>query len=219
MANRWGTETIKRLATATPVAHDFDTDTLKLGLMATAYNPNTAFSTSLSWADVSASEASGTGYVAGGITVPSPAITVVQANSFGRVWAATTAYAVGDVVRPNANTNGHLYMCVTAGTSGGTEPTAGNWPTVSGKDSPTDGTVVWTEIGASITKFSSGNVVSPSLSLTGIQYGWIYDDQNATASNKSLICLLDFGSQKTWTSTVVTFTPDANLGWVFLTPS
>jgi hypothetical protein len=80
----------------------------------------------------------------------------------------------------------------------------------------TDSGVVWTEIGTSLTKFSSGNVVSSSMSLTGIQYGWIYD---ATTTNKDLICLLDFGSQKTWTSTVVTFTPDANLGWVYLTPS
>lgn len=219
MANRWGTQTLQRIMTANPVAHDFDTDTLKLALMATAYNPATAFTTSFAYPDVSASEASGTGYVAGGITVPTPAITTTQANSFGRAWAATTAYVLGDVIRPNANTNGHLYMAAQAGTSGGTEPTAGNWPTVSGKDSPADGTVIWTEIGASLTKFSSANIVSPSMSLTSIQYGWIYDDTPATAANKSLICLLDFGSQKTWTSTVVTFTPDANLGWVFLTPS
>lgn len=219
MANRWGTQTLQRIMTATPVAHDFDTDSLKLALMATAYNPATAFTTAFAYTDVSASEASGTGYVAGGITVPTPAITTTQANSFGRVWSATATYVLGDVIRPSANTNGHLYMVVTAGTTGGTEPVAGNWPTVSGKDSPTDGTVVYTEIGASLTKFSSANIVSPSMSLTGIQYGWIYDDTPATGANKSLICLLDFGSQKTWTSTVVTFTPDANLGWVYLTPS
>jgi hypothetical protein len=219
MANRWATDIIRRLATQTPVAYDFDTDTLKLALMATAYNPATAFTTTNTYADISASEASGTGYTATGITVPTPAWTTTQANSYGRAWTATTAYNVGDVIRPSANTNGHLYMVVTAGTTGGTEPIAGNWPTVSGKDSPTDGTVVYTEIGTSITKFSSGNIVSPSMSLTGIQYGWIYDAQNATAANQSLICLLDFGSQKTWTSTVVTFTPDTNLGWVFLTPS
>lgn len=216
MANRWGTETIKRLATNTPVAHDFDSDTLKLALMATAYNPATAFTTTFSYADISASEASGTGYVAGGITVPTPAITTVQANSFGRLWVASTAYVLGDVVRP-ITTNGHLYVCAGAGTSAGSEPT---WTLVSGRDNvAVDGSVIWSEIGTSITKFSSANIVSPSLSLTGIQYGWIYDDTNATAANKSVICLLDFGSQKTWTSTVVTFTPDANLGWVYLTPS
>jgi hypothetical protein len=203
--------------TATPVAHDFDSDTLKLGLMATAYNPATAFTTSFSWADVSASEVSGTGYVAGGITVPSPAITTVQAASFGRAWAGTTGYVLGDVVRP-VTAPTHLYMCVQAGTSSGTEPATWN-TTVPGKDMATDGTVLWSEIGTSIMKFSSANIVSPSMSLTSVQYGWIYDDTNATAANKTLICLLDFGSQKTWTSTVVTFTPDSNLGWVYLTPS
>jgi hypothetical protein len=202
--------------TATPVAHDFDSDSLKLGLMATAYNPATAFTTSFSWADVSASEVSGTGYVAGGITVPTPAITTTQAASFGRLWTLSTAYVLGDVVRP-VTAPTHLYMCVQAGTSSATEPAT--WGTVSGKDMATDGGVIWSEIGTSIMKFSSANIVSPSMSLTSVQYGWIYDDTNATAANKTLICLLDFGSQKTWTSTVVTFTPDANLGWVYLTPS
>lgn len=216
MANRWGTQTIQRLATANPVAHDFDTDTLKLALMATAYNPATAFTTSFAYTDVSGSEASGTGYVAGGITISTPAWTTTQANSFGRAWVASTAYVAGDVVRP-ITTNGHLYMCAVGGTSAGSEPT---WTTVTGRDNvATDNGVIWTEIGTSITKFSSANIVSPSMSLTGIQYGWIYDDTPATGANKSLICLLDFGSQKTWTSTVVTFTPDTNLGWVYLTPS
>jgi len=216
MANRWGTQTVQRIMTATPVAHDFDTDSLKLALMATAYNPVTAFTTTFSYADISASEASGTGYVAGGIAVPTPAITTVQANSYGAVWTTLTPYVLGDVVRP-VTTNGHLYMCAGAGTTAAGEPT---WTTVAGRDNVTiDGSVVWSEIGASITKFSSAAIVSPSMSLTSIQYGWIYDDTNATAANKSVICLLDLGSQKTWTSTVVTFTPDANRGWVYLTPS
>jgi hypothetical protein len=114
MANRWATDIIRRLATQTPVAYDFDTDTLKLALMATAYNPATAFTTTNTYADISASEASGTGYTATGITVPTPAWTTTQANSYGRAWTATTAYNVGDVIRPSANTNGHLYMVVTA---------------------------------------------------------------------------------------------------------
>lgn len=216
MPNRWGTQTLQRIMTANPAAHDFDTDTLKLALMATAYNPATAFTTAFAYPDVSASEASGTGYVAGGIAVSTPAITTTQANSFARVWTASTVYVAGDVVRP-ITTNTHLYMCAVGGTSAASEPT---WTTVSGRDNvAADNGVVWTEIGSSITRFSSANIVSPSMSLTGIQYGWIYDDTNATAANKTLICLLDFGSQKTWTSTVVTFTPDANLGWVYLTPS
>jgi hypothetical protein len=188
-------------------------DTLKLALMATAYTPAADLTGVAVYSDISASEASGSGYTAGGITVPSPAMTTTYANSYGRLWAVTTAYVAGDVVRPTTG-NTHLYMATNSGTSAGTEPT---WNTTPGKDNAaTDNGIVWTEIGTSITKFSSSNVVSASMTLTGIQYGWIYDN---TTTNKDLICLLDFGSQKTWTSTVVTFTPDANLGWVYLTPA
>lgn len=214
MANRWAPSVLNRaFAGGASDAIVLASDTLKLALMANAYTPAADLTGVAVYTDVSASEAAGTGYVAGGITVPSPAMTTTYANTFARTWAASTAYNVGDVVRPVTG-NGHLYMCAVAGTSAATEPT---WNTVAGKDNAaTDNGVVWTEIGTSITKFSSGNVVSPSMSLTGIQYGWIYD---STTTNKDLICLLDFGAQKTWTSTVVTFTPDANLGWVYLTPA
>lgn len=214
MTNRWAPTILNRaFAGAAADAIVLSTDVLKLALMATAYTPAADLTGVAVYGDISASEAAGTGYVAGGITVPSPAMTTTYANSFGRLWAATTAYVAGDVVRPTAG-NAHLYMCAVAGTSAGSEPT---WTTVSGRDNAaTDNGIIWTEIGSSITKFSSANIVSPSMSLTAIQYGWIYDN---TTTNKDLVCLLDFGSQKTWTSTVVTFTPDANLGWVYLTPS
>ena len=214
MANRWAPSILARaFAGGASDAIVLATDTLKLALMTTAYTPAADLTGIAVYGDISASEAAGTGYVAGGITVPTPAMSTIYANTYGRLWVATTAYVLGDVVRP-ITTNTHLYMCAAAGTSAGSEPT---WTTVSGKDNAAvDGTVTWTEIGTSLTKFSSANIVSPSMSLTSIQYGWIYDN---TTTNKDLICLLDFGSQKTWTSTVVTFTPDANLGWVYLTPS
>jgi hypothetical protein len=214
MANRWAPSIMaKAFAGGASDAIVFSTDTLKLALMNTAYTPAADLTAVTVYGDISASEASGTGYVAGGISLTSPAMTTVYANSFARTWVTGTAYVVGDVVRPSTG-NTHLYMATVAGTSAGSEPT---WNTVAGKDNAaTDGTIVWSEIGTSLTKFSSANIVSPSMSLTSIQYGWIYDN---TTTNKDLICLLDFGSQKTWTSTVVTFTPDANLGWVYLTPS
>ncbi len=53
-------------------------------------------------------------------------------------WQASTSYNVGDYVRPSTD-NGYSYECITAGTSGDTEPT---WPTNLG-DTVTDGTVVW----------------------------------------------------------------------------
>ncbi len=53
-------------------------------------------------------------------------------------WAATTAYSVGDVRRPTTR-DGFAYIVVSAGTSGGSEPTWNNrW-----KRDTTDGTVTW----------------------------------------------------------------------------
>ncbi len=56
-------------------------------------------------------------------------------------WAATTAYAVGDLVKPVVR-NGLVFECYEAGTSGGSEPT---WSGVYFGDDQTtlDGTVRW----------------------------------------------------------------------------
>jgi hypothetical protein len=54
-------------------------------------------------------------------------------------WAASTGYNVGDRVHPTSGLAGHAYDCITAGTSGTTQPT---WPTTVGATF-TDGTVEW----------------------------------------------------------------------------
>lgn len=59
----------------------------------------------------------------------------------GTAWAATTAYALDNVVVPTSS-NGWRYVCTTAGTSAGSEPT---WPTTLG-GTVTDGTVQWTAV-------------------------------------------------------------------------
>jgi hypothetical protein len=59
-------------------------------------------------------------------------------------WAALTAYALATRRAPITR-NGHLYEVSTAGTSGASEPT---WPTDAGS-TVVDGTVSWTEVGAS----------------------------------------------------------------------
>jgi len=53
-------------------------------------------------------------------------------------WIANTAYTVGQAVKP-AVANGYIYVCTTAGNSGGTAPT---WSTTAG-NTVNDGTVVW----------------------------------------------------------------------------
>lgn len=58
-------------------------------------------------------------------------------------WAASTAFAVGDIRRASTSQNsGLVFECTTAGTSGSSEP---NWPTDIGS-TLTDNTVVWTAI-------------------------------------------------------------------------
>lgn len=60
-------------------------------------------------------------------------------------WTAATAYSLGDLVEP-VTPNGKRYKCTTAGTShASVEPT---WPTSSIGSTVSDGTVVWTYMGA-----------------------------------------------------------------------
>lgn len=67
----------------------------------------------------------------------------VRGDSTIAPWAATTAYSQGDLVKQTSTANANqqfLYVCTTAGTSGGTEPT---WTEVE-DDTINDNTVVWT---------------------------------------------------------------------------
>jgi len=59
-------------------------------------------------------------------------------------WTASTAYLAGDVVRPNLVSNGYLYQCVAAGTSGSSAPAFST--TIGATFS--DGGVTWQNIGA-----------------------------------------------------------------------
>lgn len=70
-------------------------------------------------------------------------VSSVVAPSTATAWAATTAAAIGAPIRPTT-ANGRLYWATTAGTTGSTEPT---WPTTT-SGTVTDGTVVWTCLGA-----------------------------------------------------------------------
>jgi hypothetical protein len=67
-------------------------------------------------------------------------------NLWEDAWTGTTAISLGKYIKPTrANANGHFYVCTTAGTTAGSEPT---WPT-SYNGTVTDGSVVWTEVGQS----------------------------------------------------------------------
>ena len=71
-------------------------------------------------------------------------------------WAASTAYALGDVRRAATDqVTGLFFKCVTAGTSGGSEPA---WPTDIGVEA-TDNTVTWKAISS---VYADLSVLAPS---------------------------------------------------------
>lgn len=114
---------------------DVDTDTIKAMLCTSTYTPDPLthrYKSSVT------NEVAGTGYTAGGNTLASKTVVFTAANSWGTSRANSTAYALGDIVRP-ATGNGYLYQAVTAGTSGASIPT---YPTVVGQ-TVADGGVTW----------------------------------------------------------------------------
>jgi hypothetical protein len=61
----------------------------------------------------------------------------------GAAWLASTAYLVGEYAQPTATGgNGHLYRCITAGTTAASEPA---WP-LTENATVTDGGVTWQEL-------------------------------------------------------------------------
>lgn len=74
----------------------------------------------------------------------------------------STAVTVGQTTVPSTS-NGRMYRCSTAGTTGSSEPT---WPTTSG-GTVTDGTAVWTEMSADIKNFTSN---LSAVEVTGAGY-------------------------------------------------
>ena len=79
-------------------------------------------------------------YPGGLIVLQGIAPTAVMITVAPDPWAATTAYAIGQLVKPTVGT--HFYKCSAAGTSGALAPT---WKT-DGTDT-TDGTATWTDMG------------------------------------------------------------------------
>ena len=81
-------------------------------------------------------------------------------------WAASTAFAVGDIRRASTTQNsGLIFKCTTAGTSGSSQPT---WPTDIGS-LITDNTVVWTAI-SSVYADLSGLAVNAIIELFELHY-------------------------------------------------
>lgn len=169
---------------------DYLSDTIKAMLTTSAYSENLDSHETKS--DVT-NEITGTGYTAGGVTLSSKTVVYTAANSWGVAAATSTAYAVGDIVRPSTG-NGHLYRCIVAGTSGGSAPT---WPTVSGQ-TVTDGTVTWAEIGRGIVVIDAADPQWSSASFTARKV--VFYKDTGSAATSPLLAVGDFGSDVTVTA-------------------
>ncbi len=190
-------------------AVDFLSDTIKVALHTSSYAPN--LDTDEVFSDAT-NEVTGTGYSAGGVTLASKTITYTAANSWATARANTTAYNVGDVVRPSAG-NGHLYRCIVAGTSAGSPPT---FPTVSG-NTVADGSVTWAEIGRGVLQIDAADPSWSSATISGIRYAVIYKS-TGTGSTSPLLWLIDFGADQAVTNGTFTVQLAALGIEVFSTP-
>lgn len=169
---------------------DWDSDAFKLTLHTSSYTPN--LDTHDYVDDLSAELSTAGGYTAGGfaLTLAAPAYTA--ADSWGTARANSTAYAVGDVVRPSTG-NGWLYQCIIAGTSAGSAPT---WPTVLGQV-VTDGGVTWATVGKGIIVFDGTDVSAGTFTAGPFRYGVISDRTAGTAATQPLIALIDYVTNQT----------------------
>lgn len=176
----------KALQQAFNKEHDFDTDDYRLMLLTSAYTPSDLHDYV---DDVRANEVSGTGYTAGGQSLATKTVNFVDDGS-ATAWAASTSYSLGAVVRPTT-ANGHVYVCVQAGTSAATEPT---WPTAS-RRTVTDNTVIWAEAGRAYLWFDAADVTWANSTITA-RYGVIANFTPGTDATRPLLALIDFGADQ-----------------------
>lgn len=181
---------------------DIDTDTIKAALVSSSYTPNR--DTHDYWDDVVANEVTGTNWAANGVTLANVVIGVVAANSWATARANSTAYTVGQVVRPSTG-NGFLYMCITAGTSGGSAPT---YPTSYG-GTVTDGTVTWLCVARGAMRMDADDISVATVTVSGARYMVFYDRSPASDATRPLLGYLDFGSDQSATAGTVSVTFDA----------
>lgn len=168
---------------------DFDADTYKLTLHADTYTP---LSTHIFQSELTGELATAGGYTSGGLTLTGVAVTVTAANSWAGVAATSTAYKVGQVVRPSAG-NGYAYRCVVAGTSGGSAPT---WPTVVGT-TVADGGVTWLNIGTAVIKFDFDNPSWATFTAGPFRHAVVVNTSPGSAATNPLICALSFAANQT----------------------
>ncbi|MEV4179929.1 hypothetical protein AB0J28_00600 [Streptosporangium canum] len=195
---------------------NFTSDTIKV-MALSAYTVGTTQDTAQYLSDVlaAATEATGTGtsgYTAGGATLASKTLVYTAANSWATQRANSTAYTVGDVVRPTTG-NGYVYQAIVAGTSAGSAPT---WPTVIGQ-TVTDGGVTWACVGRGVLMldaadpaWTTGNPGSLTASYL------VFYKSTGTDSTSPVILYWDLGGAQV-ASNGGAFTPQLDAGEGLLT--
>lgn len=187
---------------------DLDSDTIKMSLHTSTYSPNLA--TDDFFNDATNELGTAGGYTAGGATLANKATSLVDANSWSRSRANSTAYRVGEIVRP-ATGNGFVYVCSVAGTSGGSIPT---YPTVIGT-TVADGGVTWTCAGVRVFRFTSDPVTwAAPFSAGPFRRAVMYVDTAGAATTDPLIAVASYPSDVTGLDGSHTITPDAANGWL-----
>lgn len=185
---------------------DFNSDALVWTLHASGLS--SVLATAVNASDLTNELSAGGGYTVGtagggGLAAAGVSMTLTVANSWGVSRANTTAYALGDIVRP-ATGNGFLYRCSTAGTSGGSIPT---YPTVIGQ-TVTDGGAQWECIGSAIVVCNATDPVWASFTAGPARYAVLSDRTPGTLATDPLIAYVDFITDKTGGSG--NFTVDIN---------
>jgi hypothetical protein len=168
---------------------DFSADTFKCTLHTNTYTPTI---THQFQSDLTNELSTAGGYTSGGLTLSGVAISITAANSWTVTAATSTAYTLGQVVRPSAG-NGYLYRCVVAGTSGGSAPT---WPTVVGT-TVADGSVTWLNIGTAAIKFTFTSPQWTTFSAGPFRHAVVADTTPGSAASNPLICAFSFASDQT----------------------
>lgn len=158
--------------------------------------------------DLTSELATGGGYTSGGISAGVVNRVHTVANSWATQRAASTTYAVGDVVRPAA-ANGFLYRATSAGATAAGTPA---YPTVLGQ-TVTDGAVTWECYGRAIIVFTATTQPSwPTFTATGIRYLVLSDRTAGAASAQRLVAVTDFVTDQAGGGGTWAVTPHPQLG-------
>lgn len=169
---------------------DWDSDAITFTLHTATYTPN--LDTHAYVSDLTNELTTAGGYTVGGITAAGKTQAYTAANSWATQRAATTAYALDDIVRPAA-ANGFLYRAAVAGTTGAGLPT---YPTVLGT-TVADGGVTWECVGSGIVVLDCNDPSWAAATFGPCRYMVCSDRTPGTAATQPLIGITDFLVNKT----------------------